>query len=77
MPKPPVPLPFRRNRPLQGMVIWLLAVWTVTAIEPFNHRDRLLENLLLSAYAALLAMAICWLSNRRPSAASLQGDRVG
>lgn len=48
------PIPFRRNRPLQGMVAWLLLLWSVTAIEPWYPRDWLLENLLVFAYAALL-----------------------
>jgi putative membrane protein len=37
------------------MVGWLLLVWTLTAIEPFNRRDWLLENLLVFLYAGLLA----------------------
>jgi putative membrane protein len=48
------PTPFRRNRPLQGMVAWLLLLWVVTAIRPWYPRDWLLENLLVFAYALLL-----------------------
>jgi len=51
----PDSLPFRHNRPLQLMVAWLLLVWTLAAIEPFNRRDWLLENLLVFLYSGLLA----------------------
>mgnify|MGYP000028258597 CR=1 FL=1 len=56
IPKPRNILPFRHNRPLQAMVLWLLVLWVVTAIEPFNRRDWFLENLLVVFYAALLAV---------------------
>jgi putative membrane protein len=36
------------------MAIWLLLLWLATAIEPFNRRDWLLENLLVFFYAGLL-----------------------
>jgi len=45
---------FRTNRLLQGLVIWLLLLWIITSIEPFNRRDWLLENLLVFFYGALL-----------------------
>lgn len=48
------PVAFRRNRPLQAMVLWLLALWTLMAIRPLYPRDWLLENLLVFFYAALL-----------------------
>lgn len=48
------PQPFRNNRTLQGLVLWLALLWVITAIEPFNRRDWLLENLLVFIYAALL-----------------------
>lgn len=48
------PPPFRRNPFLQGLILWLLLVWVLAAIEPFNRRDWLLENLLVVSYAALL-----------------------
>jgi putative membrane protein len=54
MPNPRDVLPFRRNRPLQVMVVWLLVLWTITAIAPFNRRDWLLENLLVFMYSGLL-----------------------
>jgi putative membrane protein len=47
-------MPFRTNRPLQGMLIWLVLLWVVTAIEPFDRRDWLLENLLVFLYGFLL-----------------------
>jgi len=53
-PNPHHVLPFRRNRPLQAMVLWLLVLWAITAIEPFNRRDWLLENLLVFVYGGLL-----------------------
>lgn len=48
------PPPFRRNRPLQLMVLWLVLLWLVTAIGPLYPRDWLLENLLVFVYATLL-----------------------
>ena len=45
---------FRNNRFLQGLLVWLLALWIITAIEPFNRRDWLLENLLVFIYGGLL-----------------------
>ena len=56
IPKPRNILPFRHNRPLQVMVLWLLVLWIITAIEPFNRRDWLLENLLVFFYGGLLAL---------------------
>ena len=45
---------FRHNRPLQWMVGWLILYMMITAIEPHNMRDWMLENLLVVIYAALL-----------------------
>lgn len=47
---------FRHNRFLQLVLLWLLGLWLVTAIEPFNRRDWLLENLLVFVYGALLLL---------------------
>jgi putative membrane protein len=47
-------MPFSTNRPLQGMLLWLVLLWVVTAIEPFDRRDWLLENLLVFIYGFLL-----------------------
>ncbi|MEN8169750.1 MAG: DUF2238 domain-containing protein [Pseudomonadota bacterium] len=44
---------FRHNRPLQLMVVWLLVYWVITAINPFNRFDWLLENLLVIIYGVL------------------------
>ena len=51
------PPAFRNNRRLQAMVLWLLVLWVITAIEPFNRRDWFLENLLVFFYAALLVFS--------------------
>lgn len=50
------PRPFRRNLPLQGLILWLVVLWIITAIEPFNRRDWFLENLLVFIYAGLLVV---------------------
>jgi putative membrane protein len=47
---------FRRNRLLQALVLWLLVLWIYAAIEPFNRRDWLLENLLVFFYGGLLVL---------------------
>jgi putative membrane protein len=46
--------PFASNRPLQLMLLWLLAAWVITAIQPLYPRDWLLENLLVFVCAAVL-----------------------
>lgn len=51
------PTPFRRNRPLQLMLLWLVVLWAVTAIAPRYPRDWLLENLLVFVYGALLVLS--------------------
>jgi putative membrane protein len=38
------------------MILWLLLLWVIMAIEPFNRRDWLLENLLVFIYAAVLVV---------------------
>lgn len=45
---------FRDNRILQGIVLWLVVLWIITAIAPFDRFDWLLENLLVFIYGALL-----------------------
>jgi putative membrane protein len=50
------PSPFSANRPLQVMLVWLVLLWVITAIDPFNRRDWLLENLLVFLYGFLLVM---------------------
>lgn len=46
--------PFRSNRVLHGLLLWLVVLWIITAINPLFPRDWLLENLLVFIYAALL-----------------------
>jgi len=48
---------FAENRPLQGMLVWLVGLWLVTAVNPFNRFDWLLENLLVFIYGALLVFS--------------------
>jgi uncharacterized membrane protein YjdF len=50
-------LPFRANRPLQGMLLWLILLWAITAIDPYNRHDWLLENLLVFLYGFLLVIS--------------------
>lgn len=50
----PAARPFRRNRPLQAMVLWLVLLWGAMALRPLYPRDWLLENLLVFFFAALL-----------------------
>ena len=45
---------FRHNRFLQGLLLWLVALWVAMAIEPFDRGDWLLENVLVFVYAILL-----------------------
>ena len=45
---------FRSNRVLQGLVLWLIVLWIITAINPLYPRDWLLENLLVFIWSALL-----------------------
>lgn len=49
-----MPARFRDNRFLQALLAWLAALWIVTAIEPFDRFDWLLENLLVFFYGVLL-----------------------
>lgn len=39
---------------LQSLVMWLVALWVITAINPFYPRDWLIENMLVFIYTALL-----------------------
>jgi putative membrane protein len=45
---------FKSNKLLQGLIIWLVVLWVITAINPLYPWDWLLENLLVIAYGALL-----------------------
>lgn len=50
------PGPFRSNLSLQGLILWLVVLWLITAIEPFDRHDWLLENLLVFIYGTLLVV---------------------
>jgi len=52
--------PFRTNRRQQGLVLWLIVLWIITAIDPVYPRDWLLENLLVFFYGILLIMTYRW-----------------
>lgn len=45
---------FQSNRVLQGLVLWLIVLWIITAIDPLYPRDWLLENLLVFIWSAVL-----------------------
>ncbi|WP_161793334.1 DUF2238 domain-containing protein [Cohnella kolymensis] len=47
--------PFKKNRPLQIMIIVFVIVWIITAINPVKLRDWLLDNLLLWVCIGILA----------------------
>ena len=51
------PIPFRDNRLLQGLLVWLGIFWIVTALGPLDRRDWFLENLLVFTYAAVLILS--------------------
>ena len=52
--------PFRLNKQLQILIIWLIVVWLLTAINPLYPRDWLLENLLVFASVLLLLVTYHW-----------------
>jgi len=45
---------FRNNRLLQGLALWYVAVWVVTAVRPLDRSDWVLENLLVAAMVVVL-----------------------
>ncbi len=47
-------IPFRSNRLLQVLLLWLVALWIITSIEPLYPKDWLLENLLVFIFSAVL-----------------------
>lgn len=51
---------FRSNRLLQGLMVWLILLWIVTAINPLYPRDWLLENLLVFIWGAVLVVSYHW-----------------
>ena len=54
IPEPTKVPPFRTNRVLHGLILWLVLVWIVTAINPLYPEDWLLENLLVFIWSAIL-----------------------
>jgi len=57
---------FQSNRVLQGLVVWLIVLWIITAINPLYPSDWLLENLLVFIWGGLLIFTYRWFrfSNR-------------
>lgn len=53
-------LSFKTNRVLQGLVVWLISFWVITAINPLYPRDWLIENLLVFIYGAILVFTYPW-----------------
>jgi putative membrane protein len=51
---------FQSNRVLQGLVVWLILLWIITAINPLYPKDWLLENLLVFIWSALLIFTYRW-----------------
>lgn len=47
---------FQNNRYLKGMTGWLALFWIMTAINPLNRFDWLLENILVFIYGLLLVI---------------------
>jgi putative membrane protein len=45
-----------RHGPVLAMAAWLVLLWLITAIEPFDRRDWFLENLLVFFYGGLLLL---------------------
>ena len=45
---------FRENTFLKALLRWLVSLWIVSAIDPFDRRDWLLENLLVFIFGKLL-----------------------
>ena len=49
---------FKRNRPLQVMILWLLLCWVLAAINPLYPSDWLLENVLV--FVSVGVLAVTW-----------------
>jgi putative membrane protein len=58
---------FQSNRVLQGLIVWLIVLWIITAINPLYPRDWLLENLLVFIWTALLIFTYRWFRFSNPS----------
>lgn len=50
------PPPFRENRFLQLLIVWLILVWALSAIEPFSRPEWAMENILVGSYAIVLSL---------------------
>lgn len=48
------PKSFHKNYLLHGLIVWLIVLWIITAISPYNRHDWLIENILVFIYAFLL-----------------------
>ncbi len=44
------------------MLLWMVMLWLLTAIEPVNRRDWLLENLLVFTFGSILLVSYRWFS---------------
>ncbi|MBT8437897.1 MAG: DUF2238 domain-containing protein [Gammaproteobacteria bacterium] len=51
---------FQSDRVLQGLILWLILLWIITAINPLYPSDWLLENLLVFIWSALLVFTYRW-----------------
>ena len=47
---------FRQSRLLQSLMAWYLAVWMITAINPLDRKDWVLENVLAVTLVAALVL---------------------
>jgi putative membrane protein len=45
---------------LQGLLLWLVSLWIITAVNPLFPRDWLIENLLVFIYGAILVFTYPW-----------------
>lgn len=52
--------PFKSNRVLQGLAVYVVLVWIATAINPLHPKDWLLENLLVFFSVVLLVGTYRW-----------------
>ena len=47
---------FSQNRPLQGMVAWLVIFWIAMAIDPIYREDWIMENILVVCFSLILLL---------------------
>ena len=48
---------FRQSRLLQSLMVWYLAVWVITAVNPLDRKDWVLENVLAVTLVAALVLS--------------------